>query len=329
MTLALTDGSTAKKAATGPNPQNRYGSTAQVNKQTGQIVPGQNNAGGVPGGGNPGVTSPGPSAPPAPPATTPQPPTAPTAPAASPPIYDYTTDPILQQINAQQGMVIAQAQSAALAQQKAALIAYGDPNLAMSVLGDKLTADAAAGNTGSTLATLAAQNATNIRGTNETENKSNLFYSSDRGYQLGLGQQAYLQNQAGAASALQSSLGGISTQLLASEQAAWNAEAQAQSDAYNRALSHPVGIPSQAPTPIPGSSTPSSPGGSDSGNPGSGNTGNGVANIAYAASPIGQQMVKAVQAHPASAGSSGAAQSLLAAALGKNVPNFQGARNAI
>ena len=232
---------TAKKAPTGPNPQNRIGQT--IKNTTG--YPNTAVGGGPAGGGNPGVTSPGPTTP----GTTAPQSTAPPTPAASPPTYDYLTDPVLVQINAQQQMVIAQAQASALAQQKAALIAYGDPSLAMSVLGDQATADAAAANPTSTLATLAATNATNIRSTNETENKSNLFYSSDRGYQLGLGQQAYLANQASAASSLQSSLGGISTNLLASEQAAYNAEAQAQEDAYNRALANPVGVtPTATPT---------------------------------------------------------------------------------
>jgi hypothetical protein len=52
------------------------------------------------------------------------------------------------------------------------------------------------------------------------------------------------------------------------------------------------------------------------------------ANIGYAESPVGQQMIQQVQAHPASAGSSGAAQTLLAAGQGLSVPNYQAARNA-
>lgn len=320
MTLALTAG--AIKAPTGPNPQNRAG---QVVKNT-TGYPATSPGGGPAGGGNPGVTAPGAS-----PGTTAPQSTGPSTPAASPPTYDYLTDPILVQVNATQGMAIAQAQASALAQQKAALIAYGDPNLAMSVLGDQATADAAAANPTSTLATMAATNATNVRGINETENKSNLFYSSDRGYQQGLSQQTYLANQASAASGLQSSLGGISTQLLASEQAAYNAEAQAQEDAYNRALANPVGV--AAPTTTGGGGGngggTTAPGESASSNPGSGSTGTGASNIAYATSPVGQLAVRAVQAQPASAGSSGAAQSLLAAALKKNVPNYQAARNAI
>jgi hypothetical protein len=54
----------------------------------------------------------------------------------------------------------------------------------------------------------------------------------------------------------------------------------------------------------------------------------GDANIAYAQSPVGQQMIGQVQAHPASAGSSGAAQTLLAAGQGRTVPNYQARKNA-
>lgn len=170
--------------------------------------------------------------------------------------FDFATDPALQMVMAQQQLAITQAQSTALAQEKAALIAYGDPNLALAITGDKLTAEAAAGNTGSTLATLAANNQQTVRGINENENKANLWYSSDRGYQLGLQQQAYLQNQASAASGVQSSIGGIQNNLLAAEQAAWNAEAQAQEDAYQRALQAPVGVPTSTTTTAGGGGTP-------------------------------------------------------------------------
>src|SRR5215471_754443 len=53
-----------------------------------------------------------------------------------------------------------------------------------------------------------------------------------------------------------------------------------------------------------------------------------TANIDYAQSPVGQSMVQQVAAHPASAGSSGAAGVLAAAAQGRNTPNYQARRNA-
>lgn len=224
MTLIL-DSANAQKAATGPNPQTRRNTTG-LREPAGRAV-------------NQGITTPGAT----PHATQP--------PAGQPQqqyTFDYSTDPILQQITAQQQMVVAQAQADSLAQQKAALIAYGDPNLAMSVLGDKLTADAAANNPGSALATLAAKNQQDKRGLTETENKSNLLYSSDYGYQQGLLQKAYLGSQANAAADVQGKLGTIGSQLLAAEQTAYDKEVQAQQDAYTRALANPVGIPTPTPT---------------------------------------------------------------------------------
>ena len=204
-----------QKAATGPNPSP---------PTNGQVPPAQNQ----------GVTQAG--------AATQGTPVISQPPALT---YDYSSDPILQLVMGQQQLAISQAQAQALAQQKAALIAYGDPNLALSVLGDQTTADAAKNNASSTLAQLAATNAQNVRGVNTTENAANLWYSSDRGYQLGLAQQSYLNNQSAAAGSLQSNLGSIGTNLLAAEQAAYNAEAQAQQDAYNRALANPIGVPNQ------------------------------------------------------------------------------------
>ena len=223
MTLIL-DSANVKKAATGPNPQARRNTTG-LREPGGRAV-------------NQGITTPGAT----PHATQP--------PAGQPPQYtfDYSTDPILQQITAQQQMVVAQAQADSLAQQKAALISYGDPNLAMSVLGDKLTADAAANNPGSALAQLAAKNQSDKRSLTETENKSNLLYSSDYGYQSGLLQKSYLGSQANAAADVQGKLGTIGTQLLAAEQAAYDKDIQAQQDAYTRALANPVGIPTPTPT---------------------------------------------------------------------------------
>ena len=206
MALVLDD-AVAQKAATGPNPQNRGG-----NQAVGTPSASGNARGGA-------------------------------APPTNRLVYDYSTDPILQQIVAQQNMVIAQAQQDALAQQKAALIGYGDPHLAMSVLGDKLTAEAAANNPGSTLATLTAKQQSDTRDLNEAENKANLFYSSDAGYKLGQLGQSYLQQQAQAAGAVGQQLGTIGTQLLAQKQAAFNQDTNAQLAAYGRAVKNPVGVP--------------------------------------------------------------------------------------
>lgn len=224
MALIL-DSTTPHKARTGPNPQQAGDLGAALGYQA---VTGTGRA-----GVNQAVTAAGTAQPPKPAGAT--------VPGGQV-TYDYSNDPALQLITGQQQMVVAQAQQQALAAQKQALIAYGDPGLAMAVLGDQGTALAAGGNPASTLATLAAGNQKNVRDINEAENKNNLFFSSDRGYQLGLAQQSYLQQQGKAAGDLQSSLGDIGTKLLAAEQSAYNTETQAQIAAYNRAVKNPIGI---------------------------------------------------------------------------------------
>lgn len=168
-------------------------------------------------------------------------PTPPPAPAAA--ATDWTSDPIYQLVVGQSELAIANAKAAALAAQTQDLIAYGDSSLALAVTGDPNVAAAAAANKASTLAQLVAQNAKTVRDTNESENQANLWYSSDRGYQLGLDQQTYLNNSANALSGVQQQLGTISQNLLAQEQNAYAAEAQAANEAYNRAVQNPVGLP--------------------------------------------------------------------------------------
>lgn len=171
---------------------------------------------------------------------------------------DWTSDPIYQLVVGQQNLAIRQAQAAALTAESQALIAYGDSNLALAVTGDQNVAAAAAANKTSTLARLMAQNKQNVRDVNETENQSNLFYSSDRGYQLGLAQQTYLNNSADALNSVSGNLGSISANLLAQQQAAYQNEAQAAQDAYNRAIANPIGSPSSTGT-TPPPTTPAAP----------------------------------------------------------------------
>lgn len=178
--------------------------------------------------------------------------TTPSNPAAAPPpaaqSVDWTSDPIYQLVTGQQNLAIANAKAEALKQQSQALIAYGDPNLALAVTGDPNVAEAARQNKASTLAQMVATNQKNVRDINENENQQNLFYSSDRGYQLGLNQQAYLYNQANSYQGVQGQLSNIGTQLLAQEQNAYQAEQQAAADAYNRAVQNP-GVGSSTPSP--------------------------------------------------------------------------------
>lgn len=170
----------------------------------------------------------------------------PSNPTVPPQGTDWTSDPIYQLVIGQQNLAVRQAQAAALTAETQALIAYGDSNLALAVTGDQNVAAAAAANKASTLARLVAANKQNVRDTNETENKANLFYSSDRGYQLGLAQQTYLNNSADALSNIQGNISSIGANLLAQQQAAYQNEAQAASDAYARALANPVGAPAGA-----------------------------------------------------------------------------------
>lgn len=212
MALVLNDAANAKKAPTGPNPQGRL--PAAVNQGVAPAGAGANQATGA----------------------------QPAAPIGAKTTYDYSSDPILQLTTANSNLAIQQAQAAALAQQKQQLIQYGDPGLALAILGDKNTADAAAANTSSTLAQLAAKNKQAVRDTNETENKANLTFSSDRGYKLGLAQQAYLNDQSAAAGSLQSNLTGINQDVLAATQKAAGDEISAASAAYNRAIKNPIGV---------------------------------------------------------------------------------------
>jgi hypothetical protein len=163
------------------------------------------------------------------------------------PTTDWTSDPIYQLALGQNETAVKNAQAAALTSRIQALIAYGDPRLALAVTGDQNVADAAAANQGSTLAQLIAGNAKTVRDTNESENQANLWYSSDRGYQLGLAQQNYLNNASGALSNVQGQLGTIGANLLAQQQGAYANEAQAASAAYSRAIANPIGLPTSTP----------------------------------------------------------------------------------
>jgi hypothetical protein len=108
-----------------------------------------------------------------------------------------------------------------------------------------------------------------------------------------------------------------------------SAAAQRNLDAINQAKMLAALTPKPDTTTVPGTVNP---GGNNSNLPSYDETtwpsDSQTANIDYAQSPAGQQAVSQVQAHPASAGSSGAAQVLLAASQGRNTPNYQARRNA-
>lgn len=198
------------------------------------------------GGDAPGAQPP-PTAPSGPSTKTGATPSGPTGPPPTTAAPDWTADPIYQLVLGQENLAIAQAKAEALKEETQALIAYGDYNLALAVTGDKNVALAAQANKASTLNRLIAQNKSNVRGVNDTENKNNLFYSSDRGYQLGLAQQAYLNNSADALGGVNGQINTITQNLLATEQNAYLAEQQAAQAAYGRAVQNPPGVGASSP----------------------------------------------------------------------------------
>lgn len=190
-----------------------------------------------------------------------QPSSTPVAQSANP-LYDYTTDPILQQVQAQSTQANADAQAAALASQKQLAIQYGDVDLANS-LGDTATAQAAGANPFSIYGMLNTQQPKDELALDESENKNNLYYSGDR-----VTQQGNLANQYGATRAQdaaqeQAAQQQIQATQLAAQLAAQQAVTQAQSDAYNRYLQQLLANPpsvddstasgvSSTPTPVDG-----------------------------------------------------------------------------
>lgn len=179
--------------------------------------------------------------------------------AAAPPatLYDYNTDPILQQVQAQTVQQTADAEAGALAARKQLAIQYGDPSI---VGDDAATAQAAAQNPYSVYGMLAAQQPKDQLALDESLNKGNLFYSGAR-----INQQHDLLDQYGAtraqkASEEQSALQGIDSNRLAAILAANNSLNGARGDAYNRLLqqilANPVAYDTGAGAAPPAAATP-------------------------------------------------------------------------
>jgi hypothetical protein len=175
--------------------------------------------------------------------------------------YDINTDPILQQITAYLGKSDEEAQAAALAQKKQALLAYGDPNLVSSLLpGETDLASAAAGNPTSTLAGLKTQRERNTHSLTEALNQNNLFYSGARIVQEQQAAQDYMNALAQAAGAVQGGLGTIDSNLAAAlGQNSWQ-RLQAKLAAADRHKDDTGGPPPPGGTPPPGGPPPPPPG---------------------------------------------------------------------
>lgn len=188
--------------------------------------------------------------------TTAKPPAAPAAPGQS--IYDLSTDPIVQKIQALNTANYGQAVAGAQANAKQDLIDSGfsltdalaaHPDIAAaisgspigSVLTDTATNLAAAGNPFSTAAGLAKTHTQNNQGINQNENDNNLFYSSDRANQLGQESQNYLGSVSGAqgslAAALSGLLGGLTTEQQTESQNLANTIETARENAIQNAIS--------------------------------------------------------------------------------------------
>lgn len=141
-------------------------------------------------------------------------------------VYDLSTDPIVQKIQALNAANYGQAVAGAQASAKQDLIDSGfdftsalaaNPDLAAtinsspigSVLTDQATGEAAAANPYSTAAGLLNTHNQNNTAISQGENDNNLFYSSDRGNQLGTEANNYLGSVAGAQGSLASTLSGL------------------------------------------------------------------------------------------------------------------------
>lgn len=151
-------------------------------------------------------------------------------------MLDYSTDPVLQQIQALATRNVGDAEATALAAKKQNLIRLGDPGLARATIGDQGTALAAQQNQQSTLAQLAKQYADAKIAHDKTLNNLNLFYSSTRGNTIGEDAKGYLNQQSAAQQAAQDALSQIDAVLAQARQAAAAQRLQAEQDAYARAL---------------------------------------------------------------------------------------------
>lgn len=196
---------------------------------------------------------------PNPPPTTRVPAAAPAPTAAPAALYDYTTDPVLQQVEAQSQAEEASALAASQAAQNQLAIQYSDPAMAL----DATNAAAATGNPYGVFAQLNSQEPLDQQALDETLNKSNLFYSGARINQQGQLVQQYGQKRSDAAGAEQASYAQIKATLLAAQQQAEQEQLTAQNNAYNTYLQALLSgqLPTGATTPAAAPAAPAATGG--------------------------------------------------------------------
>jgi len=148
----------------------------------------------------------------------------------------WESDPVLQQIKSMQQANMAAAEAQAMAARQQALINFGYSSQLGSLYGDAGTQGAAQANPFSVLKQLDERHKLRQKGLNEALNRSNLFYSSTRGEQLGQEGQQFLGEQYQAGQKLQSLLGQINQGKLGAQQSGQAAITQGTEDAYTRWL---------------------------------------------------------------------------------------------
>jgi hypothetical protein len=199
-----------------------------VRVENGRPVPGQPQTRQQP-------TSPG-QQPPAPP-TVQQPNKPPVLQTPNP--YDYSGDPVLQNVLAGNDAFLSDQKAHALQEQKRVLLGLGSRQLGRKLLGDDPFVDSISDDPDrsfSALAQIAFSNRRNKESFDESENQQNLFYSGHRAQGLQDLLRERLLQESQAVSGAEGALGQIMQQLLGSQRQAQAARLAAEEAAYMRAL---------------------------------------------------------------------------------------------
>ena len=148
--------------------------------------------------------------------------------------FDFSSDPILQQIMAEAQRQMAEAQANALAKREQLAVAYGDA----SGLGlDKSYETAAANNPFSVIHNAKRSYDQGVVSLEDALNKDNLFYSGARGTKLGEAATGFQRTNYGNQQRFRGSLQDVQSTLAQALQSARYMEMSGQEGAYARALS--------------------------------------------------------------------------------------------
>jgi hypothetical protein len=156
--------------------------------------------------------------------------------------FDYSADPVLQQVVAAQNRAVRDAEARALAERQALAVDYGDPELARQLGLGASFEQAASENPFSQTANLRRAYEQQQTATNEALNKRNLFYSSTRGQALGDLATGYQQAGYGASREAQARLAGITENLLGAQMQSASTIGQAQGQAAQRAIDRALAV---------------------------------------------------------------------------------------